>query len=85
MNPGGTSPINITAVGRGLEEGLPIAFTNRAMVQFIRNFAQSVRSPWAWVEFECSYSWDEPGKGRTRDLVAKGKFTPLTGYSEEGQ
>lgn len=85
LKPGGTSPIDITAVGRGLDEELPIAFDNRALVRFIRLFAQSVSTPFTWVEFECFYSWNKAGMGRTKEMVAKGKFTPFTGYSEEGQ
>lgn len=85
LNPGGTVPINISAVERGLEEELPIAFTNRAMVRFIRFFAQSARTPFAWVDFDCFYWWEGPGEGRKKDMVAKGKFTPFTGYGGKVQ
>lgn len=58
LDPPSSTPLNISAVGRGLEEGLPITFTNSAMVLFVRWLGQISRAH-KWEIFRCHYGWRE--------------------------
>ena len=71
--------LNISAVGRELEEGLPITFTNSAMVLFVRWLAQVYgRRPFHWCRFRCHFIWSELGGGELKDwVVAEGSFGPF--------
>ena len=68
---------NISAVGRGKEEGLPITFNNGAMVLFIRWLAQTSdrNRTYRWATFDCVFNWQQPGGEQQRFVVAEGNFT----------
>ncbi|KAI4130892.1 MAG: hypothetical protein LQ338_001489 [Usnochroma carphineum] len=51
-------PLNISAVGRGLEPGIPTTFTNAAMVRFVRWLGQISRAH-RWETFGCYIGWVE--------------------------
>ncbi|KAL8680740.1 MAG: hypothetical protein Q9186_003087 [Xanthomendoza sp. 1 TL-2023] len=70
MNPPG---LNIAAVGRGVEPGLPITFNNAAMVLFTRWLVQAF-PPYRWYEFNCEYGVVVAGKP-VSFVVAKGQYT----------
>ncbi|KAL8685584.1 MAG: hypothetical protein Q9218_007670 [Villophora microphyllina] len=79
-----TVSLNISAVGRGLEEGLPITFTNGAMVLFLRWLAQisHEQGTWRWVEFSCFFYWQQGPERQVQNfLVAEGNFTAFRGYN----
>ncbi|KAI4229658.1 MAG: hypothetical protein L6R36_000705 [Xanthoria steineri] len=65
--------LRIGAVQGGLEEGLPITFTNRLMVQYSRWLAQ-VYKPYKWTKFQCIYGWFINGKFHNF-VIAEGNFT----------
>ena len=67
-------PLDISAVGAGLETGSPIAFTTDKLVLFVRWLGQ-IDYPFRWLEFQCSFGWRRKGE-RTlrRDVVAEGSF-----------
>ncbi|KAI4099235.1 MAG: hypothetical protein L6R37_006037 [Teloschistes peruensis] len=76
--------LNVSAIGRGREAGLPITFTNAALVVFLRWLAQSSvmfgQGTWSWVEFDCQFSWRRRrGNESTSDFVARGNFTVFPG------
>ncbi|KAI4099338.1 MAG: hypothetical protein LQ339_006013 [Xanthoria mediterranea] len=65
--------LRMGAVQGGLEEGLPITFTNRLMVQYSRWLAQ-VYKPYKWTKFQCIYGWFINGKIH-HFVIAEGNFT----------
>ena len=68
---------NISAVGRGKEEGLPITFNNGAMVLFIRWLAQTSNRnrTYRWATFDCIFKWQQADGEVQRFVVAEGNFT----------
>ena len=71
---GPTVPINISAVGKGLDNRLPIAFTSHRLILFVR-FLGQIGRPFRWCNFECHFGWTKKGERRRRvDVVAEGRF-----------
>ena len=77
--------LNISAVGRGREAGLPITFDNAALVLFIRFLGQVTPRPsgplfvgraYSWYKFQCQFSWERDGESESF-VVAEGNFTAL--------
>ena len=68
---------NISAVGRGQEEGIPVTFNNDAMVLFIRWLAQTSdrNRTYRWATFDCVFNWRQPDGELQRFVVAEGNFT----------
>lgn len=71
-NPGGG--LTIRAIGRGLEEGLPITFNYSALVLFTRWLGQRYK-PYKWTKFQCIYTWKEGEGEREIFTVAEGNYT----------
>ncbi|KAL8901983.1 MAG: hypothetical protein Q9207_004926 [Kuettlingeria erythrocarpa] len=79
--------MNISAVGRGREAGLPITFDNAALVmfmQFLGLMAPGVDGPgserraYAWCKFQCQFAWKQEGEQVAHAwVVAEGNFTAL--------
>ncbi|KAL9059081.1 MAG: hypothetical protein Q9206_001642 [Seirophora lacunosa] len=67
------SPLVISAVERGREEGLPITFNYGALVRFVRWLGQ-VSKAHKWQRFRCYFGWVEEGKPK-EFLVGEGNFT----------
>lgn len=77
--------LNISAVGRGREAGLPITFDNAALVMFTRFiglFAPGIDGPgndrraYAWCRFQCQLAWKREGEAVAHAwVVAEGNFT----------
>ncbi len=65
--------LRIGAIQGGLEEGLPITFTNRLMVRYSRWLGQ-VYKPHKWTKFQCIYGWFINGKIHNF-VIAEGNFT----------
>ena len=87
-----STPLNISAVGRGREPDIPITFNYGALVLMLRWLGQTsgsghskmVPRTWKWVEFACVFRWKEHAGGNSSDYtVAVGNFTPY-GYTNVG-
>ncbi|KAL8918426.1 MAG: hypothetical protein Q9208_007331 [Pyrenodesmia sp. 3 TL-2023] len=77
--------LNISAVGRGREAGLPITFDNAALVMCMSFLGQVTPRPrelgsdgrtYRWFRFQYGISWRWEGEDRYDD-VAEGNFTAL--------
>ena len=90
--PPSSTPLNISAVGRGREPDIPVTFNYGALVLMLRWLGQTsgsrrpdmVPRTWKWVEFECVFWWREHAGGNSSVYtVAIGNFTP-SGYPSIG-
>lgn len=71
--PNADTGLRIRAIGRGKEEGLPITFTNDAMVVFTRWLGQ-IYKPYQWTHFQCNFGWLVDGMIRGF-AVAEGNYS----------
>ena len=87
--PGYPLAINISAIGRGLEPGTPLTFTNSYLMLFTRWMVQVAYQPYANNTFRCSFGLVPQSGQQAEDVpVAEGVFTPYnwTGtYLSSGQ
>ncbi|KAL8703286.1 MAG: hypothetical protein Q9201_003527 [Fulgogasparrea decipioides] len=85
--------INISAVGRGREEGSPITFNYGALALCLRMIGEcsSLSAAYRWLEFEFQIGWSQrEGEATTAYAVARGNFTaieppPLLPDSRQGR
>ncbi|KAL8935941.1 MAG: hypothetical protein Q9216_005184 [Gyalolechia sp. 2 TL-2023] len=76
--PYNSTVLNISAVGRGREEGLPITFDYWWLVTFIRFFVEASRGvTYKWLTFGCYFLWLQESGDSENFPVASGNFTPL--------
>ncbi|KAL8673546.1 MAG: hypothetical protein Q9168_002035 [Polycauliona sp. 1 TL-2023] len=73
--------LRIGAVQGGLEEGLPITFTNRLMVRYSRWLGQ-IYKPYKWTKFQCVYG---DASDRTRLEEKAANFDPTTYWDNHAQ
>ncbi|KAL8707325.1 MAG: hypothetical protein Q9220_007637 [cf. Caloplaca sp. 1 TL-2023] len=86
--PGYPTPLNVTAVGRGLDDPSSslYAFTGKALVRFVRWLGQVDRQPREWEFFRCYFITVDEGErgGFQRVEVARANFTAFRGYGGGG-
>lgn len=78
--------VNISAVGRAREVGLPITFDNGALALFMRFLGEMTPRPegpegegkaYKWVRFVCFFSWMRENGTSEPVTVAEGRFEAL--------
>ncbi|KAL9018872.1 MAG: hypothetical protein Q9185_003843 [Variospora sp. 1 TL-2023] len=78
--------VDISAVGRGREVGLPITFDNGALALFMRFVGEVTPRPsgpegegkaYKWVRFICQFSWRMENGTDESFTVAEGRFEAL--------
>lgn len=77
--------LNVSAVGRGREAGLPITFDNGALALFVRFLGQGTPRPlgpafdgqaYRWCRIRCEFSWQREN-GSESYSIAEGVFKAL--------
>ena len=82
ISPHYISPINITAVGRGLDNGTILTYTYAQMTRTFRWMA-SVVPPYRRCKFQYTILWEDLPQYKPRwDAVAEGVYEPLINYGQ---